>query len=449
LEILAGLLDTDGYYSRSMYWITSKYEKLADDIVFLCRSLGLAAYKKEVWKDCQSFTEKRKYFSVSIFGDCDRIPCRVKRKKAEPRKQKSSVLREHFSVKYIGKDNFYGFNLDGNNLYLLNDFTVMHNSGKTIIAMGIMSCFPTARILFLVHTLSLLTQTVEEFKKFGFNPKVTAKGKYEFGRVVVASRQTLIRADVEEYRDEFDMVILDEAHHLNSFKSEYATILSNMGAIYRYGITATPPSDREAQLVTTGLLGQVIDEVSIDEGIEKGFLAKPKIKILKAPYVHALKYLSYVKLYDDAVVNNDDKNKMIADFVKEQNSAGKSCLILVNRVLHGKKLNEIIPKSHFVYGGTEDDLREEIKQKLEDKTVMCVIATTVWKEGINIKSIDMIINAGGGKSEITTLQSLGRGLRVTDTKKEVLLVDIFDNSNHFLVEHFGLRLCLYSDMGWL
>jgi superfamily II DNA or RNA helicase len=59
-------------------------------------------------------------------------------------------------------------------------------------------------------------------------------------------------------------------------------------------------------------------------------------------------------------------------------------------------------------------MRVIIKNKLINKEVRCVIATTVWREGIDIPSLDCVINAAGGKSEIMTLQGVGRGLRKTD-----------------------------------
>jgi superfamily II DNA or RNA helicase len=78
-----------------------------------------------------------------------------------------------------------------------------------------------------------------------------------------------------------------------------------------------------------------------------------------------------------------------------------------------------------------------------------VIATAVWKEGINIPSLDVVINAAGGKSEIQTLQSIGRGLRRTEEKLQVIVVDFFDATHKMLIAHFGERVSLYFDLGWM
>lgn len=129
-EILAGLLDSDGHLSNKGFDFVSKYEVLADDIVYLSRSLGLAAYKVECQKSCQNdFTGT--YYRVSISGDTNLIPTKVIRKQSEPREQIKNVLRTGFTYEILPEDNFYGFTLDSDHLYLTNDFMIHHNSGKS------------------------------------------------------------------------------------------------------------------------------------------------------------------------------------------------------------------------------------------------------------------------------------------------------------------------------
>lgn len=131
LELLAGLIDSDGHMSSNGFEITTKYNRLADDILFLCRSLGLAAYNKKCTKGYKK--DDGTYFSseynrIFISGDCSIIPTKLKRKKAIKRKQIKNVLRTGFKIEKIGRRNFYGFEVDKNHLFLLGDFTVTHNS---------------------------------------------------------------------------------------------------------------------------------------------------------------------------------------------------------------------------------------------------------------------------------------------------------------------------------
>lgn len=130
LEILAGLMDSDGHLSSGTFDFVSKFDVLADDVVFLARSLGFAAYKNECQKSCQNnFTGT--YFRVSISGDIGEIPCKLPRKQAEKRKQIKSVLRTGFSYEILPEDEYYGFSLDRDHLYLTGDFTIHHNTGKS------------------------------------------------------------------------------------------------------------------------------------------------------------------------------------------------------------------------------------------------------------------------------------------------------------------------------
>lgn len=127
LQVLAGLLDTDGYYNKGYYEIITKGDGLAEDILFCARSLGLAAYrtdKKVKWHDGRIL----EYNRISISGDVIRIPVRIPRKKADVRRQIKSVLRTGFTITKEEYGEYYGFVLDGDSLFLLGDFTVTHNT---------------------------------------------------------------------------------------------------------------------------------------------------------------------------------------------------------------------------------------------------------------------------------------------------------------------------------
>lgn len=128
MELLAGLLDADGYLVNGCYEIAQKSEPLAADILFLARSLGFAAYGKIKMARAQTHTDKRPYHRIHISGEIDRIPVRIERRKAKPRQQKKRVLVTGISVEPIGEGPYYGFEVDGDHLYLLGDFTVTHNS---------------------------------------------------------------------------------------------------------------------------------------------------------------------------------------------------------------------------------------------------------------------------------------------------------------------------------
>jgi superfamily II DNA or RNA helicase len=282
-----------------------------------------------------------------------------------------------------------------------------------------------------------------------------------YSLLTVATRQSFLK--VMDLICHYGMVIVDEAHHLTSFKGTYADILSKLMAPIRIGLTATPHKDPEAVLVTEGLLGPLIGEYTINEGIKDGFMATPKIiltrlakKRLTVPTEipgKVRELFRYDEVYDAGIVHNLELNRTIVDFAKEYAKQGKSCLIMVREILHRELLMNLCTRNEveakFVYGNTDSEVRTLAKEYLNEKKLKCVICTAVWKEGVNIPELDVVINAAGGKAEIPALQAIGRGLRRTETKTELIFHDFFIPSHRFLVEHFGYRLTLYMDNGWI
>ena len=119
---------------------------------------------------------------------------------------------------------------------------------------------------------------------------------------------------------------------------------------------------------------------------------------------------------------------------------------------HGERLMEIAQlmgtNPIFIRGASDSELREETRQALNKKEIKLVIATTAWKEGINIRSLDCILIAGGGKSEIALIQHIGRGLRRTKTKKTATIIDLLDQGK-YLSEHCVARIKIYAEKSWL
>lgn len=135
--VLAGLLDTDGHMERGGYDFISKSQRLSDGVAFLARSLGLAAYVVPSEKGCQTGAVGT-YWRVSISGDCSDLPLRIPRKIAPPRRQVKSVLRTGLrAIEPVGEGPYVGFQVSGDHLYLMADFTITHNSGKSSAAVAL------------------------------------------------------------------------------------------------------------------------------------------------------------------------------------------------------------------------------------------------------------------------------------------------------------------------
>ncbi len=323
-------------------------------------------------------------------------------------------------------------------------------SGKTIIAMGFASMFPSAKILFLAHNLDIVTQTHDEFDEKGFNG-IRVK---EIGpRITISTIQTFKKINENgDYFDYYDIVIIDEAHHCNKRKSLYGKALQLIDAPYKFGFTATLPEGRRKLMAQEGLLGPVIGELTIQEGVELGIMAKPKITLVPLDVNTNLTGLKYKDTYTRCIVKNRLRNRKIAVIVRDRVEAGKTVLIMVKEILHGQNIADVLDiygvDSYFVKGDVDKETRNEIKKKLNSKKIKCVISTAVWREGVNIPTLDCIINACGGKSEIMTLQAIGRGLRKAEGKDTVEIVDLLDEYR-YLAGHAIRRVKIYVENDWL
>jgi len=137
LKLLAGLLDSDGYLNKKNngFEFSQKNEKLLEDVIYLVRSLGFSCYKSNK-NTSWTYKGNKNYgnaFRINISGiGLEKIPTIIPRKIAEPRKQIKDVLVTGIKVKYVREDEYFGFTLDGNCRYLMNDFTVTHNTCSAI-----------------------------------------------------------------------------------------------------------------------------------------------------------------------------------------------------------------------------------------------------------------------------------------------------------------------------
>ncbi len=124
MDLLAGLLDGDGYLDRSrhQFEIVQKSEALAHDIVFLARSLGFAT------KLGTKFVDGVPYYRIYIRGAIENIPLVLPRKRPQIRQPKNPPHHFRMGIEPIGEDDYVGLTVDGDQKFLLADFTVGHNS---------------------------------------------------------------------------------------------------------------------------------------------------------------------------------------------------------------------------------------------------------------------------------------------------------------------------------
>jgi superfamily II DNA or RNA helicase len=168
-----------------------------------------------------------------------------------------------------------------------------------------------------------------------------------------------------------------------------------------------------------------------------------------------------VKEYDyqkelDFVVTHERRNKFIRNLALKQE--GNTLLLFQFVEKHGKILYNMISekaaegrKVFFVFGGTDTETREEVRKLTETQDDAIIVASVgTFSTGINIRNLHNIIFASPSKSKIRNLQSVGRGLRKSDTKDTCTLFDIADDLSwksrkNFLLLHMVERIKIYNE----
>jgi len=423
---------------QSPRWIEGRYakEKIMQDRSFLDRRIGtfLTGFLQRVCKDLD-----RQGISYELSGF-----------------NSDASFRE---------PDLPGITLRSDQIELLKGVSCLHRgylksatgTGKTLLAAAIHSMI-SGRTLMLCHTIDLLQQTADEFRKLGFDVVEIGAGNKKIetlseNAVVIALIQTWSKiSDWKDFLFTFTTIIIDECHHVTSRNGTYAKILETSLAPIRIGLTATDQIDGAKSLILEGYLGPMIGEFTVDQGIKAGVLSKPEIHWINVPEDTSIFNLTkYRDIYNEAIINNRIRNRLIITEALTEISQGRSVLILVKEVEHAKnllKMAEILDLPiDFVWSGTDKQDRLLLKEALESKDKKCIIASTVWKEGVNIRSLDCVINAAGGKSEISVLQNIGRGLRATETKNKVIIKDFIDIYK-YLNYHTVMRLQVYVNNKW-
>ena len=141
LKLLAGLIDTDGHFSKRdrIYTFSqcSDRKHIVDKAAFIARSLGFKCevkhYKtsgKKLIQHNAHLSDCKDTYTLRIIDGIYEIPCLLPRKQHKWEKKRTVRTQSHFTVSYEGLGEYYGFSTDGDHLFLLDDFTIVHNSAS-------------------------------------------------------------------------------------------------------------------------------------------------------------------------------------------------------------------------------------------------------------------------------------------------------------------------------
>tara|TARA_R100000008_G_scaffold32013_2_gene17876 strand:- start:1487 stop:2842 length:1356 start_codon:yes stop_codon:yes gene_type:complete len=320
-------------------------------------------------------------------------------------------------------------------------------AGKTLVLGGILKALKGKQGLIFFTKKQLLKQTYDDLTKWGIDVGMA------FGDGVIIKPMTLCTVQsidkvIDTHLKTSEFIIFDEVHEFSKGKVATKVVKSFPNAAYRIGMTATVPKDPMSRLNLISGLGKVIKDVNAQGLIEDGFLTKPLIQIIKMEDTGTVEdtELSYREVYEKFITENDVRNDMIVELAKKIQKNSSKTLIIVKDLKHAELLHSLIPNSFKLEGKDDLSVRKKTIDDFKKGDVSVLIGTTIMQTGIDIPEITHLINARGLKSEIATLQALGRALRIHKSKNQVFIYDFFDRAP-YLEKHAKERIKSYQSLG--
>ena len=336
-------------------------------------------------------------------------------------------------------------------------------SGKSLIIYLIVRAL-NVKTLIIVPTTSLVSQLYSDFQEYGWDSAkfchqvYAGQDKVSDKQVVISTWQSIYKLGKKLF-EPYKLVIGDEAHGFKS-KSLTSIMTKCTNAEYRIGTTGTLDGTQTHKLVLEGLFGKVYKVTTTKKLIDKKELAPFRIEIIVLRYPDVIcEQFKQIKYADEIefLVGHEKRNKYIRNLVLSLE--GNTLLLFRLVKKHGRILYDLLwekidvgsRKIFFVYGGTETDTREQIRAIAEKETDAIIVASYgVFSTGINIRNLHNIVFASPSKSRIRNLQSIGRGLRLSDSNQETVLYDIADdlrwkNRKNYAYRHHEDRMKIYDE----
>ena len=322
-------------------------------------------------------------------------------------------------------------------------------TGKTYLCAFDVKAFTPKKCLFIVHRelilrkaresfIDILGGSPEQYGIFGAGEK-TNNTKYVFAMI-----QTLTKPqNLNQFSpDEFDYIIIDEAHHIqNEEKTSYQRVLQYFNPKFLLGLTATPERP-DSYNIYKDFDNNVAFEIRLNQALEMNLLA---------PFHYfgvADMTIDGKPVDDDTSINDliaEERIKLIDEKLKFY-SMGRSNikgLIFCNRVneVYGlsRKLNEIGYKTVALSGDCSDEERKKAIKRLEEDdscpdSINYILTVDIFNEGVDIPSVNMVVMLRPTQSVIVYIQQLGRGLRLCNGKEFLTVVDFIGNyKNNFMI----------------
>lgn len=306
------------------------------------------------------------------------------------------------------------------------------------------------RTLFVAHTMELVNQACETFKSLWREVTV---GKFadsvkELEAHVICGSVQSIALNLDLFSaEDFDYIIIDEAHHASA--ETYQKILSYFSPKFILGLTATP--ERADDVNILDIFKNTAHKLDIQTAVEIGALTTVRcIRIHTNIDMTKVRFNSVqYNIRDlDVKICVTERNKLIVDtwlnYVKD-----KRTVVFCASVKHAEQIAELFKAQGVsavaVSGGMKTSERKEYLAKFESGELKVLCACDLLNEGWDCPKTEVLFMARPTMSKVLYTQQLGRGMRLSEGKDYLMVFDFVDNASQYNAPYSMHRLFKLKD----
>lgn len=314
-------------------------------------------------------------------------------------------------------------------------------------------------IFIIVPNIQLVQQTYQDFLDYGIEESLVSKwtGNHEYKgtKIVISNSQILLseKQDTTVLKN-FECVIVDECHKISTAQ-EITKLIKKLDCKNLFGLTGSLPENKFDIWSLNRIFGSVVYYKKSIELRKENYISKVRVVGLEVEYTNIPNFTrpsmsEPTAGYEEETTwlhTNKFRNTLICKLVDKLET---NTLILVDRIIHGEILLEFLKQNttkqiYFIQGSVDVEEREKLRQLME-KThgVICIAISKIFSTGISIKNLHNVIFAAIGKARIKIIQSIGRSLRLHESKEMATIFDIADVNLTYGFKHYEERKKLYS-----
>lgn len=295
------------------------------------------------------------------------------------------------------------------------------------------------RILFVAHREEILGQAAATFVRILPGKRVgyyTGRSRDADVDVLCASVQTLAKAEhLKRFAPQhFDYVVVDEFHHAAA--ETYRRLLTHFAPSFLLGLTATP--DRTDQSDILSLCDDnLVYSCHLFAGIQAGLLAPFHYHGIHDEAVDYREVPWRNGRFDPEQLSNKlatlarARHALRVWRAKAQQRTLAFCVSTRHADYMAEQFNRAGVAAGAVYAGSALG-RAQALERLHAGTLQVVFSVDLFNEGVDLPSIDTVMMLRPTESKILFLQQLGRGLRRSEGKQHLVVLDFIGNHHGFL-----------------